>query len=343
MTLGREAPKRKALDIALPEKGEDPAERKRLLNVLAQRRYRQRRKEHVKSLEVEARKSRSTSVTSPTTDVSPIEVLPPISEATAQILDQFEVPDSYFQPPEPAQSQLFDDPFATCDPNFVTFPTDLQNDWTQLPSIPNSPLSTTDPSNLSLSPFNSESTRTPPDYQWTFPDDANLEVLELKLLHGAMSIAKRLKVEELMWSLEATSRFTDPSTAWDILDLPANYKPTRVQLNYPHHPFLDILPWPTVRDKLILVFSAPPEVRPKCASSPTALLEFVYDIEDTAEGVRIWGEDAFSDQAWEVGEKVFSNWWWAFDMDVIRRSNELKQRRGAKLLGMQGSVLGEVA
>ncbi|RMZ82117.1 hypothetical protein DV737_g2216, partial [Chaetothyriales sp. CBS 132003] len=120
--------------------------------------------------------------------------------------------------------------------------------------------------------------------------------------------------------------------------LPDNLRPTRAQLTHPHHPLLDLLPWPSVREKLVLIFSLPAEKRPPCAASPTALLELVYDIEDSAEGVRIWGDDPCSDKSWEVGEKVFVNWWWALDRDVIRRSNEMRRARGAKLLG-QGSVL----
>ena len=354
MPIPREAPKRKASDVAVPAKGEDPAERKRVLNVLAQRRYRQRRKEHVKNLETEAGKRREsvTSSQSPTEKTpEPAKEVPsgsenvPDNDTITPTFDNFAATDFNFQPPEPfqpEQGQPFDDPFAMFDPNFVAFPTDLE--WNpSLPSIPNSPSSTTDPSDLSLTSPGSSS-RTPTDVHYSFPDEAHLEVLELNLLRGAMSIAKCLNIDDLIWSLTSTSPFTAPSMALaQFRHLPANLRPTVTQMSQPHHPILDLLPWPTVRDKLILVFTQPADLRPKAAASPTALMEFVYDIEDSAEGVRIWGEDPFSDQSWEVGEKVFSNWWWAFDGDVIRRSNEMRQRRGAKLLGMgQGTVLGEV-
>ncbi|KAF7511944.1 hypothetical protein GJ744_003177 [Endocarpon pusillum] len=42
---------RKASDLAAPSRSDDPDERKRILNVLAQRRYRKRKREHVKALE----------------------------------------------------------------------------------------------------------------------------------------------------------------------------------------------------------------------------------------------------------------------------------------------------
>ena len=359
MPIAREVPKRKASEVAVPSKGNDPAERKRILNILAQRRYRQRRKQHVKSLEAQAgrRQDSEAFAHSPTQDTSSIqpETTPlghgdlPGSEVMTPTLDAFASTDFDFQPPpQPEQGQLFDDPFAMFDPNFVAFPTDLEPWNPDLPSISNSPYSTTDPSNLSLTSPESSS-HTPTDAHY-FPDEANLEVLELSLLRAAVSIAKRLNIEELIWSLTSTSPFTTamaspfsvPSASTQFGHLPSNLQPTVIQLSQPHHPIFDLLPWPTVRDKLILVFTQPPEIRPTAAKSPTALLEFVYDIEDSAEGVRIWGDDPHSDQSWEVGEKVFNNWWWAFDGDVIRRSNEMRKRRGARLLGMQGSVLGEV-
>ncbi|RMJ25868.1 hypothetical protein PHISP_03245 [Aspergillus sp. HF37] len=48
--------KRKAAELSVPDITENPAERKRLLNVLAQRRYRQRKSRHLQSLEAQAQK-----------------------------------------------------------------------------------------------------------------------------------------------------------------------------------------------------------------------------------------------------------------------------------------------
>ncbi|KAH8424238.1 bZIP transcription factor [Aspergillus melleus] len=49
------APKRKAKQLVVPDIAEDAAERKRVLNILAQRRYRQRRKDHLTALESRAK------------------------------------------------------------------------------------------------------------------------------------------------------------------------------------------------------------------------------------------------------------------------------------------------
>src|ERR1700677_2878201 len=53
--------KRKATVIQVPDLEQDAAERKRVLNVLAQRRYRERKREHLKNLESQLESSSSPS------------------------------------------------------------------------------------------------------------------------------------------------------------------------------------------------------------------------------------------------------------------------------------------
>jgi hypothetical protein len=191
----------------------------------------------------------------------------------------------------------------------------------------------------------------------TFPDESHLDMPELALLRGCMTIAHRLDVADVIWSLSSVSPFcpatpTTTTTTMEFAHLPPNLRPTPAQLSIPHHPVIDLLPWPSVRDRLIHVLNQPPQFRPAGgAKSPMALIEFVYDIEDPSEGVRISGEDPLDGRNWEVGEKVFGGWWWCFDREVVSRTNELRRRRGAPMLGVGmmggsasagGSVLGEV-
>ncbi|KIX07484.1 uncharacterized protein Z518_02137 [Rhinocladiella mackenziei CBS 650.93] len=366
--------KRKAPELELPRPGEDAAERKRVLNVLAQRRYRQRRKEHLQNLEAQVSNTEAGTIATPHTTAE-------VSNAPSSIhADQvlFE-PSTYLEevtfegsPPHREdtlnQCQLLTpeaDPFATQDASLFEFPTDNQCFWDAsilLPSLPSTPLSeSTHSSNQSTtwsltslpgidgpppkSPSHPPSPAAPlgQDIQYSFPDEAHLEMTELTLLRGCMSIARRMNIQEMIWSLTSTSPFTEPAMAMAQFNhLPLNLQPTALQMTMAHHPLIDLLPWPSVRDRIIMVLSQPPDLRPSGAASPMALLEFVYDIEDSAEGIRISGNDPYSGNNWEIGEKVFKSWWWMFDKAIIRRSNELRAARGAPLLG-NGSVLGEVA
>jgi hypothetical protein len=171
---------------------------------------------------------------------------------------------------------------------------------------------------------------------FSFPDDYLLTVLELDLLRACLSIAKHLGCDHLIWNLESISPFygashppSTPGTPSPCAHIPSNLIPTRTQRHLPHHPILDLLPWPTVRDKLISVFMQPVELRPPAAADHMSLVQLVYDMEDSAEGIRIWGSDPFDSDGWEVGQAFFERWWWALDKEIVMKSNEWREVRGA--------------
>lgn len=163
----------------------------------------------------------------------------------------------------------------------------------------------------------------------SFPDSYFLAVPPLTLLRGLVRIATRLNAASSVWSLTSTSPFNlglgpDPS------DLPAEWQPTPTQVLTPHHPVLDLLPWPAVRDRMIGVISLGDNGMdgvPSTSGSP--LVDFIYDIEDVAEGIRIWGSDPYDQANWEVGQTVFEHWWFVFDKGVVERSNHWRRQRGA--------------
>jgi hypothetical protein len=137
--------------------------------------------------------------------------------------------------------------------------------------------------------------------------DLAFEVPHIKLLKATMTIAQVLGCQEMMW---------DPNTRWTFnpphaVLLPPNLQPTEAQRHIPHHPIFDILPWPSVRTKLISMFGLPPELRHPTARDSEALIHLAEDIEDTSEGFRVHGSDGLSDEAWEIGEAFYKNWWWA--------------------------------
>ena len=319
---------RKAATLEPPSFHEDAAERKRVLNVLAQRRYRQRRRNHVASLESQVRNSSSNAPTDP---VSNLEI--------GRELDEDLRGSSHS-----SESSTTDIGLSTYFPDPILFPDTQTTDFFTFPS--------TIPSETELSFSSLMDSPSPPDLSsqlqmqqssmYTFPDDKNIEVPELNLLRACLAIAQRLNVFHLIMDLTSLSPFTSPrDTAVQslILTLPANLRPTRIQSVLPHHPLLDCLPWPTVRNKLISIFSLSSELRPPQAKNQTALQDFVYDMEDSLDGVRVWGEDPYCDANWEVGQKVFQNWWWALDGPIVARSNQLRRQRGAPPLTPMGRSL----
>ncbi|KAL3450148.1 hypothetical protein BJX65DRAFT_305609 [Aspergillus insuetus] len=389
--------KRGSGDMAVPDITEDAAERKRVLNVLAQRRYRKRKKDRLQSLQAQVEKQTKAAegnVADSTTNpqITLTETLQPLSDCLDSsetmfdpaILDassnlDFAVPDTVPSPaflsmlstPDPSQPfampqiPMDDDPFAYLSSSTTQFSDGLNpTDPGQLMFWPTQPPATTNaPMNLS------DQLQTYQSSTFTFPDDHTLEIPSLKLLNAAVKVALRLNVAHLLWDLTATSPFyrnqgqshgisvslplsppsltssssssSSPTASAssppppiqtnqiDPQSLPTHLRPTPTQLLLPHHPLLDILPWPSTRDKLIQIFNLPVELRPEAAQDPMSLMHLAYDMEDeSGEGVRVRGDDVFEVGAWEIGNVVFRRWWWAFDSLLVDRWNRARRGRG---------------
>lgn len=197
----------------------------------------------------------------------------------------------------------------------------------------------------------------------TFPDkdSYHLSVPPLTLLRAFLRIATRLNAATSVLSLTATSPFNS-GLAPPASELPAAWQPTETQIAVPHHPVLDLLPWSGVRDRLIAFLSA--ELLPcspggngnggggdggsasipgvdRVGGTGSRLLDFIYDMEDGAEGIRVSGADPFDEGNWEVGQVLFERWWFVFDRAVVERSNRRRRERGAEPLRVTaGGVLG---
>lgn len=166
--------------------------------------------------------------------------------------------------------------------------------------------------------------------QFTFPDDGTLDVPELQVMKAGLNIAEMLGCAESLWDFSALRVLEKSSIPASFL--PPNLEPTEVQRRIPHHPLFDLFPWPSVRTKLVIVFSQPVQARPPVARDPMALMQMFYDMDDFAEGLKISGEDWYSEENWEVGQAFFTNWWWALDRSVVDCSNALRAKRGAHKL-----------
>jgi hypothetical protein len=150
---------------------------------------------------------------------------------------------------------------------------------------------------------------------------------ELALARAVTRFANRFRISSL-WELTSNSPF-NLGTAPPSDQLPPTWQPTVYQVLLPHHPIVDCLPWPSVRDRLISLMARPDDVRPPTARGPLAVVNLSYDLEDDAEGIRIWGPDPYDDKCWEVGQVLFERWWFIFDRAIIAQSNRWRRLRGA--------------
>ncbi|KAK5170158.1 uncharacterized protein LTR77_004743 [Saxophila tyrrhenica] len=300
-----------ARDVVLPTIA---AERKRVLNILAQRRYRRRRRERQAALERNVSKTSNKTATDQ----------PLIEDIVGLICDSSRTTAS----PEGAESTASNEiamPYtngSTWTPegtigatNVVNFFDDLS--WTSI-----------DVASSLTSFLQSDDTQ-----NTSFADDFNLAVPELDLLRAAYQIAGQIRSAHLLFAgLRAQSVFLSSDYSSLISTLPKNLQPTTAQLTMAHHPIIDILPWPAVRTRLVNMYSLPSDLWPRHPSdgSESSLMRLVYDMEDG--GVRVDGGDPAYESGWEVEQAFFDVWWWALDQNVISNSNRKRALRGVPKL-----------
>ncbi|KAH7160306.1 hypothetical protein B0J13DRAFT_126409 [Dactylonectria estremocensis] len=341
---------KQAAPLDVPHIEEDAAERKRVLNVLAQRRYREKKRlNRLKAGSVE--KNGAKEAETPTYQIqepSPSSSTEIQEEDTVDAVLTSANATAPFLAPSPgiiagldfglsSWEPISDMSFSPLLPQLMT-PGDSdsenllqQQGFVVEPGLPGALTCTVDTSVLN-SPSTAASTASS---DFNFPDSFHLPVLELTLLKAVMRISERMGCGPNIWDLDSVSPFSSGmGTPSD--QLPAAWRPTAIQVLVPHHPIFDFLPWPSVRDRIINILTLPDEMRPSNAKGPLALVNFAYDIEDSAEGVRIYGGDPYEPGSWEVGQVLFERWWFLFDRHIIDNSNRWRRMRGAPPLLLKG-------
>jgi len=111
-----------------------------------------------------------------------------------------------------------------------------------------------------------------------------------------------------------------------IPSLPAPLKPTEMQLSTPHHAYIDMIPSPMLRDRLIAIGPA---------NSNTFMMQvctIACDIEDIGQ-MTIWGEDWLNEFSWEFSAPVLERWGgWLLTAEWGQRANFWRRQRGAAIL-----------
>ncbi|KAH9218256.1 hypothetical protein DL95DRAFT_444240 [Leptodontidium sp. 2 PMI_412] len=315
---------------------QDP-DRKRVLNVLAQRRYRQRQRNRMQELERKTaelsgegqrslpRSDGSDSMSNEQLLQTQRQISPAFTGASAPRLIAPAIPNMHnIHDMDMQTNMMVSNPWTSAPPaSMVPVSSSAQSDWmsgTQAVMNPyhGSPSPNSELQDLEIS-------------QFQFPDDALLNVFELKVMRASYDIAILLQCEETIWNLDFRRTFNE-TTSRSGEPLPPSFLPTEEQQLIPHHPILDILPWPAVRSKLIRVFNRAPEFRPPVCRDPYAIARLLQDMEDPAEGLRVNGPDGFDSDNWEVGQKFLLNWWWALECSVIEKSSASRVSRGAEHL-----------
>ncbi|KAF5640338.1 uncharacterized protein FTJAE_4502 [Fusarium tjaetaba] len=292
-----------ALDV--PNIDEDAAERKRVLNVLAQRRYREKKRlDRLKTKSAGSNRSQNS---------EPQDETVPNPEGRVSKDDVYEIPTLQSSLGSTIPEPNLSIPPTTDADILAGFDLNLTS-WNTL----GNPLQ-----DLAFAPILPDPNTVP-----RYLHEDNNRGDSLTLLKAVMRIADRLNLKPDLWDLGGNSAF-NTGTATPASLLPPSWQPTPSQVAIPHHPVIDLLPWPGVRERAIFILSLPDELRPPRAQGALAIVNFAYDVEDTAEGVRIYGDDPYDPGNWELGQVMFERWWFLFDNSIISTSNRWRRARGA--------------
>lgn len=126
----------------------------------------------------------------------------------------------------------------------------------------------------------------------------------------------------------ALSPFTSiPKTAGYALDLPGALKPTKLQCQLPHHPWIDLIPIPQMRDNLLRAGDFYDDLE-LCAT-----LVGYFNSPSSKTGLIVWGEP-WDPAGWEVTEDFVTHWGWTIVgcKDLFRSTNHWRRLRGESAL-----------
>ena len=102
---------------------------------------------------------------------------------------------------------------------------------------------------------------------------------------------------------------------------PPSLAPLLLQTQLPHYPYLDLIPIPALREKLLLAHS---------------IIDSSEIWNDISQDVTVRGNNPWEEGAWEIGEKFAVKWWFLMGEQVLRGTNMWRGTRGEGRLAVNG-------
>ncbi|KAF8856182.1 hypothetical protein BDZ45DRAFT_692032 [Acephala macrosclerotiorum] len=114
------------------------------------------------------------------------------------------------------------------------------------------------------------------------------------------------------------------------LSTPISLSPTPLQLSLPHWPYIDILPLPALRNKLLQAHDL---IDPQ-----DIWIDLIEGnrIGEGDMGIKVWGNRSWDERGWEIGRGFATKWWFLMDEEVLGTTNFWRAARGEELLSVEG-------
>ncbi|KAL7811206.1 hypothetical protein V8C44DRAFT_102538 [Trichoderma aethiopicum] len=119
------------------------------------------------------------------------------------------------------------------------------------------------------------------------------------------------------------------------IPLPESLLPTALQKSTAHHPWIDILPFPQMRDNLLRLEAGSSTAAQKHQYDADSLCNWMVglDASQKESGLILWGEP-WDVAAWEVTADFLREWGWTVEgcLDLFRSTNHWRRKRGLRPL-----------
>jgi hypothetical protein len=115
------------------------------------------------------------------------------------------------------------------------------------------------------------------------------------------------------------------SSEFEASRYPANLRPILLQNTVEHHPWIDLLPLPAMRENILSLGEAYDD-EPLCH-------DILEDLEDGRSGLIVWG-DPWEPASWEITEGFARKWFWVLRhcVELFAATNMWRVRRGESKL-----------
>ncbi len=136
----------------------------------------------------------------------------------------------------------------------------------------------------------------------------------------------------------ALSPFSEPSNSARVLLVPPSLQPTNLQRRIPHHPWIDTIPIPRMRDNFL---------RAGDTYDDDALCSDLVGFcnEPTGRtGMILWGEP-WDPNAWEITEEFVKYWGWTIRgcKELVNAANFWRELRGEEPLELDRVLIEDIS
>lgn len=109
--------------------------------------------------------------------------------------------------------------------------------------------------------------------------------------------------------------------------LPSTLMPTELQKTIPHPPFVDVIPFPGVRDRVLRSLAV------------IDLEKLTIDL--TGGAFKVWGSIPWDGTSWEVSEEFAKKWWFLIDGELLQATNFWRRQRLEPSISASDILIGE--